>query len=71
MKIRVQYDTASEERLLKIIAAKHLGDYAVRIIFDDGVETLVDFKPFLTSSIHPSISKYLDEDLFSRFRIID
>jgi hypothetical protein len=71
MKIRVQYDTSSEERLLKIEAAKHLGDYAIRIIFDDGVERLVDFKPFLTSSVHPSVRKYLNEDLFSKFCITD
>ena len=43
MNIRVQYDTSSEARHLKIITAKHLGDYAVRIIFDDGVERLVEF----------------------------
>jgi hypothetical protein len=71
MKIRVQYDTSSEVRPLKITAAKHLGDYAVRILFDDGVERLVDFKPFLTSSVHPSVRKYLDEYLFSKFQIID
>ncbi len=71
MKIQVQYDSPSDEKIIRITNAKYLGDYAVRITFDDGTERLVDFKPFLTSSIHPSIQKYLDEEFFSSFHIID
>ncbi|MCH7658902.1 MAG: DUF2442 domain-containing protein [Bacteroidetes bacterium] len=45
-------------------------DYAIRIKFKDGTEKLVDFKSFLNKSQHPSINKYLKEDLFSDFKIV-
>ncbi|MBA7520261.1 hypothetical protein ES705_12354 [subsurface metagenome] len=51
--------------------ARYLGDYAIRIKFNDDTERLVDFKPFLTKSLHPSIKKYLDEILFSNYQVID
>ncbi|MFA4923130.1 MAG: DUF2442 domain-containing protein [Ignavibacteriaceae bacterium] len=57
--------------LLGIKSAKYIGDYAIRIFFNDGVSRLVDFKPFLESSLHPSIRKYLDEIKFNQFKIID
>lgn len=46
-----------------------MSDYAIRIKFSDGHEKLVDFKPFLIKSLHPSIKKYLDENLFSNFSL--
>lgn len=54
---------------LKIDSAKYLSDYAIRIRFNDGNEQLVDFKPFLSKSLHPSIKKYLDEKKFSKFKL--
>ena len=56
---------------LKIDSAKYLSDYVIRIIFNDGNERLVDFKPFLTKSLHPTIKKYLDENKFSSFSLTD
>lgn len=56
---------------MKIHSAKYLSDYAIRIKFNDGNEKLVDFKPFLSKSLHPSIKKYLEESNFSNFSIID
>ncbi|MBU0487440.1 MAG: DUF2442 domain-containing protein [Bacteroidetes bacterium] len=56
---------------LKIDSAKYLSDYAIRVKFSDGNERLVDFKPFLSKSLHPSIKKYLDEDQFSNFKLTD
>ena len=72
MKITVEYkesDTVSNA--LRIDNAKYLSDYVIRIAFNDGKEKLVDFKPFLTKSLHPSIKKYLDESIFSQFAIVD
>jgi hypothetical protein len=57
--------------LLKVDSAKYLSDYAIRIKFNDGIERLVDFKPFLSKSLHPSIKKYLDENRFSNFSLTD
>ena len=66
MRIIVDYKNAdSGFNQLKIDSAKYLSDYAIRIKFNDGNEKIVDFKPFLSKSLHPSIRKYLDENKFS------
>ena len=72
MRIIVDYkDSESGFNQLKIDSAKYLSDYAIRIRFSDGKEKLVDFKPFLSKSLHPSIKKYLDENNFSNFSLTD
>ena len=72
MKISVDYkDKVYEQNELKIDSAKYLTDYVIRIKFNDGTEKLVDFKPFLSKSLHPSIQKYLNENKFSNFSLID
>ncbi len=72
MKIIVEYkDTESGLSQMKIDSAKYLSDYAIRLRFSDGNEKLVDFKPFLLKSHHPSITKYLDENKFSKFSLTD
>jgi hypothetical protein len=72
MRIIVDYkDSDSGFNQLKIDSAKYLSDYAIRIRFSDGKERLVDFKPFLSKSLHPSIKKYLDENKFSNFSLTD
>lgn len=72
MKIWVDYsENESGSEKLKIDSAKYLSDYAIRLFFNDGTEKLVDFKPFLSKSLHPSIKKYLDEKMFSNFRLTD
>ena len=57
--------------LIEISSAVFIGDYAIRIIFSDGLSKLVDFKAFLESSAHPSIRKYLDETRFKQFILLD
>ena len=70
MKISVGYDNA-EVQDFKINSANYLGDFAIRILFNDGTEQLVDFKPFLTKALHPSIKKYLNESYFCNFQIVN
>jgi len=70
--MRIVEDYKGQEvQVIKIDTAKYIGDYAVRLQFSDGTEKLVDFKPFLTKSNHPSIKKYLEEKLFAKYKIID
>jgi len=57
--------------LIEIKSAKYIGDFAIRLFFNDGFNRLIDFKPFLESSLHPSIRKYLNEKIFREFKIID
>jgi hypothetical protein len=57
--------------LIEIKSANYIGDFAIRLFFNDGINRLVDFKPFLEASLHPSIRKYLDEDKFKQYKIVD
>ena len=68
---RVEDYEKTKTDLIEIKSALFIGDYAIRIIFSDGVNRLVDFKNFLEMSSHPSIRKYLDEVKFQEFCIID
>jgi hypothetical protein len=70
MRIIEEYDNFQIE-LIEIKLAKYIGDFAIRITFNNGFNRLVDFKPFLESSKHPSIREYLNEDKFKSFEIID
>lgn len=55
--------------LIEIDNAIYLGNYIIEIYFNDGVSKEVDFKPFLSCSIHPAIKNYLDETKFKQFEI--
>jgi len=70
MRIVEEYNNFQSD-LMSILSAKYIGDFAIRIFFNDGVNRVVDFKPFLESSSHPSIRKYLDESKFMQFDIVD
>ncbi len=70
MKITEEYENF-EVDLIEIKSAIYIGDFAIRIYFNNGVNRLVDFKPFLEFSLHPSIRKYLDENRFKLFDIVD
>jgi len=70
MKIVEEFNRGYSD-LIEIKSALYIGDYAIRIVFNDGVKRLVDFKSFLETSYHPSIRKYLDENKFKEFEIVD
>lgn len=69
MKIIERYESGKRPDHLVIEEAKYIGDFAIRLSFNDGHKSLVDFKPFLEESKHPSIQKYLNESLFKDFQI--
>ena len=70
MRIVEEYDDFQVE-LIKIKSAIYMGEYSIKIFFNDGVIHVADFKAFLKSSLHPSIRKYLDETKFKQFEIVD
>ena len=70
MKITEEYIDYHAD-IIEIKSAQYIGDFAIRILFNDGFNRLVDFKSFLESSLHPSIRKYLDEDKFKTYQIVD
>ena len=56
MRINVDYKNSDVGITpLKVRSATYLSDFAIRILFSDGTEKLVDFKLFLSKSLHPSI----------------
>ena len=55
--------------VINVVSAGLAGDLSLRIRFDDGTEQTVDFKPFLTSSLHPDIRAWSAPERFSEFRI--
>lgn len=70
MRISEEYSDIQSD-LIEVKSAIYIGDFAIRITFNDGVNKLVDFKAFLESSSHPSIRKYLEESKFKKFDIAD
>jgi hypothetical protein len=71
MKIVEEPAIGYENKLIEIKSAKYIGNYAIRILFNDSTDRIVNFKSFLESSLHPSIRKYLDESKFKQFKIIN
>ncbi|REG83598.1 DUF2442 domain-containing protein [Algoriphagus antarcticus] len=70
MKVTVNYSEDLQE-LLSVDSAEYLGEFRIKIIFSDRVESVVDFQGFLEKSSHPEIKKYLDQKLFADFEVID
>jgi hypothetical protein len=54
---------------IHIVTAEQAVDFRIRLRFDDGTEQTVDFKPFLTHTLHPDIRAWLDPVRFATFRI--
>ncbi|NNM79390.1 MAG: DUF2442 domain-containing protein [Gallionella sp.] len=51
------------------MTTEQVGDYALRLSFDDGVVKTVNFKPFLSHSRHPDIRSCLEPSHFATYRI--
>lgn len=71
MKIIEQYTKQTEQDNLSVVEARYIGDFAIRLTFNDEHRKLVDFKPFLEQAKHPATKKYLNEDQFRNFQIKD
>ncbi len=69
--IIIEENNKTEIDLIEVVSAQYIGDYVIRLIFNDGIKRLVDFRTFLENSAHPSIRKYWDESKFKNFQIVD
>jgi hypothetical protein len=49
--------------------AKYISEYKIEVTFKDGLVKLIDLKPFLSQSKHHLVKKFLDIELFKKFRI--
>lgn len=53
----------------QVTQAVYVGDFAIRVKFDDGTQRLVDFKDFLFNSSHPDIVPFQSEEHFRGFEV--
>lgn len=56
-------------KVVRIESAEYVPPYKLRLRFDDGHESLVDFAPFLSGSRHPAIQAYHDRKRFRKFTV--
>lgn len=71
MRIIEDYNVDDANDVIEITNAVYIDEHALKITFSDRSEKTVSFKEFLSKAQHPSISKYLDENLFKTFQIKD
>jgi hypothetical protein len=71
MNIVQEYNETYSTQRIEVQKATYLGNFVIKFSFADGFESKVDFKPFLSSAQHPDIKKYLHEDEFKNFALIN
>lgn len=60
---------SANEQTIHVEAVNYHAGYSLEIVFSDGKRRIVDFEPFLRSSTHPEIRKYLDKKKFKQFTV--
>jgi hypothetical protein len=58
-------------KVVRIESAEYVPPYKLRLRFDDGHESPVDFTPFLSQSRHPAVQAYHDRKRFRKFTVED
>ncbi|MBM4056489.1 MAG: DUF2442 domain-containing protein [Planctomycetes bacterium] len=58
-----------DDQVIAIISAEYIGEYKIKLLFNDNTIQTVDFFPFLNNSLNPLIRKYLDKREFKNFKI--
>jgi len=57
--------------VIQLVSATYLGGHCIELQFADGKVQRLDFADFLNRAQHPEIRQFLDQKLFSEFKIID
>jgi len=57
------------KKYIEIIDAKDLGNLCVLLIFNDGVQQIIDIGEFIRNHPHPQYDRYLNPKMFAKFRI--
>lgn len=55
---------------VEIRKAKRLDGYRLKLMFSDGHVSVVDFEPFLRSSLNPETQRFLDAKRFRKFALL-
>jgi len=59
----------AENQIIMVEKAEHLEDYKLTLHFNDATQQIIDFYPFLSSSLNPLIRKYLDKNEFAKYQL--
>ena len=59
----------NEGKIINVEKAKYLNGYKLKLYFNDGLEQVIDFGPFLSNSLNPLINKYLDLKEFKKYEL--
>ena len=56
-------------KYLEITEAEYVARYKIRLVFNDDLERVMDFNPFLRKARNPHITKYRSTEKFKSFRL--
>ena len=59
----------NESKVINVEKVKYLNGHKLKLSFNDGVEQIIDFGPFLSNSLNPLINKYLDLKEFQKYEL--
>lgn len=59
----------ADNQIIEIENVTHVSDYKLKLVFNDKTKRIVDFYPFLSSSLNPLIRKYLNIKEFLNFSV--
>ena len=54
---------------VEIVEAEYLGDYKVKLLFNDNTSQNINFYDFLSKAKNPMTAKYRDKELFRKFKV--
>jgi hypothetical protein len=54
---------------INVVSATQVGDYSLKIEFDDKTVQTVDFGPFLKRARHPDVRLFLQPERFASFHV--
>ena len=69
--IAVEKQKSRMPKVVRIGQVEYVPPYKLRLQFDDGHESLVDFATFLSQSKHPAVQAYHDRKRFRKFTVED
>ena len=56
-------------KIIKITDTEYLGQYKIKLSFNDKTEKIIDFFDLLNNSHYPNEKKYLEFQNFKQFRV--
>ncbi len=55
--------------ILNVVRADYIDDFRVKVLFNDGVEKVVDLKDYINSKKHPFFQPLKEVEKFKKFKV--